>query len=354
MNNLNNLEKTKILFVSNVSFNDKTGQSAFVRNVYDEFIKFEFFSTKFIGIDIFPKFFLLNKFTSILFKTFVFQFLLLFYYLRFRKSHVCVFSFKPYMWSVIFLKIFRVRYIVLIEGLMPKTVDRLFPSWFQSIFNHLSKVVFYNAIGAICAYKSAADWVHSINDELNIDVVPCGLKELDIQSKDRIVYDLCYVGSFRDVHRIDILLDFAEAYHLSIIFLGVGSQKEDIESQCELRKIKSKFIGFVDSSDLPFYIGMAKVGWGIIDSSHWGVPMKVLDYVASGRPAITNSFHFFDLNESGNVEIVNSLDVTDIYLAFTLCVENNISFDFAKLTEQYSWKNYCNVAQKIISTNDIV
>ncbi len=341
--------KTKILFVSNVSLKDSTGQSAFVRNVYDEFSCYEDFSTRFVGTDMFPKSWASKNLVALALKVIVFQMILVFYFARIEKNEVCIFSFKPYMWSVLFLRIFRVRYVVLVEGLMPKTVEKLFPSWFRTPFHLLSKSVFKNAIGVICAYRSAADWVEKVSSGVRVEVVPCGFKELNFQASERAEYDLCYVGSFRVVHRLDVLLCFAKEYGLSVIFLGVGEQQSEIKERCQLMGIRSDFVGFVDATELPSYIGLAKVGWGVIDSEHWGVPMKVLDYVASGRPAITNSDHFSNLEVNGNVELVSSLDLSEIYRAFGRCLAGDIGFDSEELTDKYAWKNYCLVSQGFIA-----
>ncbi|MDB2294117.1 glycosyltransferase [Halorubrum ezzemoulense] len=164
------------------------------------------------------------------------------------------------------------------------------------------------------------EWVSSLPfSKPEIEILPHGIDvpellrqtEQSVGSTSEHKFILCYVGSFKDYHCLQPLIQAIsrlreDDYDVGLSLVGTGPELNSIRKAVEQHEISSAttFHGFVDPSKVPKYIRSADASYGVIDPERTGSPMKVYEYLANGTPVIATSGEEFDFIEKEQIGVL--------------------------------------------------
>jgi len=222
--------------------------------------------------------------------------LIVFFKILFMKDLTgIIYSVKPMQFGLVMLNCVRkVKNVLLLEGLSSKSISKIGLSNLEQrlgirVFSLLARrsVVVYSA------YDSAGKWMGSLGAR-NIKNTPCGVDTTIFypckKAQKNSAYVIGYVGSFRAVHRLDLLIDVATVLDVEVHLYGIGQEVGYIEKLVRERGIEHRvfFFGNTDQNRLREGICSCDLLWGYTDINHWGVPIKVYEYLACERPVIVS------------------------------------------------------------------
>ena len=281
-------------------------------------------------------------------KILLFQFYLCIIFI-FRKDTYYVFSMKPYFFSATLLAILGRKYSVITEGNMKININKSYKFLWARLFLLLITFVIRRAQDVSSCYESGVNWVNTMRDSADCKWIPCGISNDQITiAKSRVTqgnFDIGYVGSFRDVHNLDKLIEFALKYNLKVKLVGTGHEFERITKFLKSSNLMGQFhcTGFVESDLVKEEIIDCKVMWALTTDEYWGLPMKIVEYLAAGKPVISN--FKIELKWFENLGVLKSLSgscsVEEIYEAYTklekVRIDDNV---YQYLDANFSWKRF--------------
>lgn len=171
--------------------------------------------------------------------------------------------------------------------------------------------------------------VHHINNGVDLEDFDSNAKTNDYKDKDLedpSIFKIVYTGSIRQANGIDELVDCAikMQYNKNVVFLvyGDGDYREKLEKRIKESgnvnvifkgKVEKKYIPYILSKsnlNLLNYNATAAAGFYRFGSSQ----NKLFEYLASGKPIISNYKANYDLIERNNCGISKNMLDSDSYL----------------------------------------
>lgn len=150
-------------------------------------------------------------------------------------------------------------------------------------------------------YLIPPEKVHVIPNGVDINRFKPSVNSCEVSAK----YDLQnkivvgFAGAFKNWHSISELIDimdFVVNHYNNVCFLlvGDGPKKKDIENSFSNRyKNKIAFTGYVAPQEMPMYISAMDITlapYSLQGDFFYGSPMKILEYMACGKPVVANKF----------------------------------------------------------------
>lgn len=178
-----------------------------------------------------------------------------------------------------------------------------------------------------------------------------------------------YVGSFLGWHGVDDLLDAAEIIKGEsgrVEFLMVGPHAESIVRSAEERGLRDsfRFVGPVPYEEVPSYVNACDIlvaPYNILHTASRrtkgiGSPLKVLEYMACGKPAIGSDLpQVADLVKDGETGLLfpqgdaRSLASAIMMLADNLDYRQRLGNQaLSRVSEQYSWQTLAGQVSSIL------
>ena len=155
------------------------------------------------------------------------------------RPDLLVHSIKPFSFFLLLLPILRINYGILVEGLAFSTLKNL-PF---KIFHKYSKLIypysFKNSKFIISSYPDTYDWIEKILEKKQTQFknktktkhemfwcgVNCKFKNFFPKEQKTNKIKISYVGSFRSVHELDLLVYLIKKYSvLEAILIGDGNE----------------------------------------------------------------------------------------------------------------------------------
>lgn len=285
------------------------------------------------------------------------------YLLRIRPSTV-VFSIKPSMFAIELARFFlKFEKVILVEGLGKKNLKTLGGRGTVLLGKMGFRLSFNNAKAVFPAYKSAYKWVQEYNLGAHVEIIPCGVdtnifrpvfnKFKENESENITVG---YVGSFRDVHKLDLLIKIVIANkRISLKLIGNGEMLSSTKSLVAEHDLETRvvFRGEVSQHDIPREISTCDIMWAYTDIKHWGVPIKAFEYLACNKYVLASSREEFDfIDELGFGCTTRSEDVAELSLLLNDIADKikksaSVPTSHEYICTHYNWKNFSKVASYI-------
>ena len=310
----------------------------------------------------------------------IFRFLYLsFYILKFRPEVIYgredKWGFSPPLLSFIF----RVRYVVEVNGLISEELKRYshYPTWIMRIVGLSERINYLFAKKIICVaagikreivkrYGVKEEKLVVISNGTDINLFRL-LDRKECREKlgfDKDSFYVGFVGYFAPWQGLDVLIDAANLVkkqgYPDIKYLIVGDGgglKKDLQIRAEKYNLKKEvsFLGHIKHKDIVYYINsfdvcyLCKKGLSYKSFS----PLKLYEYLACGRPVIANRIEgVTEVIEEGNCGyLFNSDDTSDLAKKIIRAYQERESLsqlgaNGRKLIEEkYSWRK---VAERII------
>ncbi|MEZ8760776.1 glycosyltransferase [Vibrio splendidus] len=297
------------------------------------------------------------------------QFIFLYYILKLKPDFV-IFSAKPSLLSVVISSFFLdFKKIVLVEGLGHKSLKKLGGTVVNYLGGVIFKKLFYKADSIYPAYKSAESWIKSYDNDAPTQVIPCGIDDtlfrpLERQNKesgpkgDFILFG--YVGSFRDVHRLDLLLDLVSScdnYRLKLI--GDGEKMAYVKESIIDRGLESsvELVGTLPQDVIAQALVDCDIMWAYTDVKHWGVPIKAYEYLACNKPVIVSKRNEFDFIEEEGFGLCLSSEcppeISNEVGKYLERVGKNHSVEsYSYIKNKYNWSNFSTISDRVNNGNE--
>lgn len=273
--------------------------------------------------------------------------------LKVKKGDIIIFSNKPSMFSIPLLKkIVGFKTYVLVEGLSVKTINTVIPFIFRNIGLTILLKNIKQAEVCFPAYQSALNWVKKYNQ--NAFLFPCGV-DINIftprfQNIKETRFTIGYLGSFRKVHFIKELIESIKDLPIKLKLIGEGKELRKLKEYIKNNKINLtiEFIRNQPQEKLPELISGCHVMWGVTDPNHWGIPIKVIEYLACNKKVIyTNRVdHKFIEKNNWGVSL-NNISKESLKSCFQKIIsqyengnwhDNKGSHEY--VAKYYDWENY--------------
>lgn len=279
------------------------------------------------------------------------QFLLFFKLLFTRDIDSIIYSVKPVQVALVAIKVFRnMTHIVLLEGLASKSIETFgLGKNGKKVGLFILSFLLRRANIVIAAYESAAKWARSI-DVKKVRLIPCGIdsKLFYPCTKSALSekFIIGYVGSFRDVHRLDLLLEATKSLDIHVRLYGNGVEFERIKILAENLGIADKvfFYGDTPQKKLRKAICQCNLMWGYTDIKHWGVPIKVFEYLACNRPVLVSKrAEFRFISKYGYGVEIETQDIASITSAISCFIAERSSIPINSsnyIQKRFNWDKF--------------
>lgn len=106
---------------------------------------------------------------------------------------------------------------------------------------------------------------------------------------------LCFIGRLSPEKNIESLLDAIEGIGVSLVIIGEGLLRTELEDIAKRKNINVKFLGRVQNEELPEYLNQASIF--VFPSLYEGHPKTPIEAMSCGTPVVATRV-------SGNVEII--------------------------------------------------
>lgn len=206
--------------------------------------------------------------------------------------------------------------------------------------------------------------IYHINNGIDLDVYDYNRKYNTIDDpdlNDPNIFKVVYTGSIRKANGIDQLVDVAEALqrigenNVKFLIYGDGGEKTVLEEKIGLIGLKNiKFKGKIGKDQIPYVLSKADLcllHWTPTPITKYGMSMnKSFEYLASGRPILSNSVAGYDLIEKYHCGVSKNIDSVSEYAEYILTISKMSDdkrkefcknaraaaqdYDFKKLTER--------------------
>ncbi len=312
-------------------------------------------------------------------------FYLTFYILKFRPEVIYAredkWGFSPPLLSFIF----RVRYVVEVNGLISEELKRYshYPAWIMRLVVLSEKINYVFAKKIICVapgikreiikrYKVKEEKLVVISNGTDINLFRV-LDKRECRKKFGFAendFYVGFVGYFAPWQGLDILIDAANLVkkqdypEIKYLIVGDGSGlKKDLETRVEKYNLKKEisFLGHIKYKDVVYYINCFDVAVAPFTEERnklTGVsPLKLYEYLACGKPVIASRIEgITEVIEEGNCGyLFEPENATDLAEKIIRAYQERESLSQSgangrKLIEKkYSWRK---VAERIMEVLD--
>lgn len=168
------------------------------------------------------------------------------------------------------------------------------------------------------------DKIYNINNGVDLELFEKNKLEnpfCDIDLDDDNIFKVVYVGSIRKVNNIKLLIDCAQKMQtvnkqVKFIVFGDGNEKELLENYCNENNIDNiVFKGFVNKKFVPDILTKADINIINVqqtDIMKYGCSLnKLFDYLAAGKPIVSNLKVNYDLIKKYNCGITTDNQNSD-------------------------------------------
>jgi glycosyltransferase involved in cell wall biosynthesis len=204
-------------------------------------------------------------------------------------------------------RILRVPQILVIEGLESSNVARM--TRMPGAARLMTVVAWFNTINSkhvLVAYGAIRDWIGRLPhvDGSRIELFSHGVDPDKFSVWDRVDarrklglpygpddYVVGFVGSYKWYHSLDVLLDALarpEMSGIKVMLVGDGPEREAVTRRAECHGLQDRVLqtGLVPHDRIAMYIGACDLMFGARAPEHWSNPIKLIEYLAVGRPVI--------------------------------------------------------------------
>ena len=259
------------------------------------------------------------------------------------------FSLKPTMFSTLLLPLLNKKYNIFLEGEIENNFLKLFKNKFlRKILVIIVRFLLKNASSVVCAYKSSLNYASKYNSNSRRSAI--GLNsafiihdEKRLNQYQNKLYDIIYVGSFREVHELDLLLELVRTLSLKCLLVGQGSEFERLSHLINKDPLLMdvKVMGSVEQVKVPELIKSAKVSWCYTTPEHWGVPIKVFESLALDTPVISSFREDIAFVEELNYgAIVRSKELGKLIEAYEHVAQIGKISSRSFILEHCNWKHW--------------
>ena len=314
---------------------------------------------------------------------FTFYFFLIFFFIYHclkKRPDVIYTRHQPMEWMTVWLKfVFNLVYAAEVNGLVPveMKINRL-PGWYISIIGCMQRFCFQFADRIVTPSSIIRD---TLLRECGLDasrflVVTNGadpevFHPMDkIMCREKLGFDargkfLVFAGSLKRWHGIErivgIMPDLLKKIpDLNLIIVGDGEKKKEIKGL--IRKLKleksTALTGRVSFEDVPYYMNMADIciaPYFEPELDETGIsPLKIYEYLACGRPVITNPVggleNLFQSHEAG--VLVDSRLPQDWVEPIAALLNDRLRMAFygangrSAALDEFSWEAVCQKIEK--------
>lgn len=280
-------------------------------------------------------------------KILLFQLQLCYLFIK-KTDAIFYFSLKPYFFSAIILRLLNIKYHVITEGYMIMNIQSSYNIILAKVYIFIVNYVIRGASSSSSCYQTGVDWLSSLSNN-DIYKLHCGvsreftcnlLKNKSIKEP----FDLGYVGSFRDVHGINKLLDFCLYYKLTAKLVGDGQLFSFFSRESKYNNSGLfTFTGFISNSEVASHINDCNVMWGFSLDRYWGLPMKIIEYLSLNKPVLANTKsdlkYFID---RGLIQtITDSSSLNEINMKYNMCLKSIfIDDDIEYINKEFNWDKF--------------
>ena len=259
------------------------------------------------------------------------------------------FSLKPTMFSTLLFPLLHKKYNIFLEGSLENNFLKLFKNKIlRTILVLVVRFLLKNASSVICTYESSLNYALKYN--VNSRRSAIGLNSAFISQDEKFLnqyqnkpYDIIYVGSFREVHELDLLLELVRTLSLKCLLVGQGGEfkrlSQIIKEDPSLMNVR--VVGSVEQVKVPELIKSAKVSWCFTTPEHWGVPIKVFESLALDTPVISSFREDLAFVEELNYgAIVRSKEFDKLIEAYKQVAQIGQISSRRFILEHCNWKNW--------------
>ncbi len=274
-----------------------------------------------------------------------------------------VLSVKPSLFSISILKSFLdYKLVCFVEGDSSKNLFSFLNPTVAKISLFLLEMLIKSADSVFPAYYSAKEWVDRVRSDSKSIIVPVGIDQAvfndEFASKPNIFnkesFIIGYVGSFRLVHRVDLLIEVLNHdERIKLCLVGDGECFDDIKESVKFLGLADRveFKGAVDHSYVPEIVSKCDILWGYTDPLHWGVPIKVFEYLALNRPVIASKRREFDFIQKYNFGLttksINSREIYDELMCYLSNIKTINSREY--ILKNYRWDSLGERVRSIVA-----
>ncbi|MBS5386572.1 MAG: glycosyltransferase family 4 protein [Clostridiales bacterium] len=243
------------------------------------------------------------------------------------------------------------------------------------IYKRADRIIFTMAGGA--DYITEKRWskkidlkkIYHVNNGVDMDEFE--YNRIHFTLKDELLEDdehfnIVYAGSIRRANGLDKLVEVAEYIqnmgetNVRFLIYGDGSDKDKLEQHCRDKAIKNIcFRGKVEKRYVPFILSKGKVNFmhGISTSimKYGCSPNKLFDYIASGKPIVSDLAAKYDLITEYDLGIMlNKPETEKIAEAFIHILKNydelsvRTEKNSRKAVEEYDYKVLTDKLERIL------
>ena len=267
-----------------------------------------------------------------------------------RNLSAVIYSVKPMQIGLVALNIFRnFRNIVLLEGLASNSIETIGLRNVEKITGKfVLSYLIKKSVVVIAAYDRAAKWAQSLNAK-NIRIIPCGIdKKFFYPCLNKMPapgFMIGYVGSFRAVHKLDLLIESVAMLDVKVNLYGEGHEFNKIKKLVGKLGVedKVKFFGDVPQESLRSAICECDLLWGYTDIEHWGVPIKVFEYLACNKPVLVSrraEFQFIEDLEYGLVIQKEDVSVIVDSIKYYMKEKSSQIHSYEYIEKNYNWNKF--------------
>lgn len=198
----------------------------------------------------------------------------------------------------------------------------------------LANLIYSKSYKIVCVANAIKTLVNENYNFANVEFIhnPIDLEEIAKKTPEKIDVDFKYilaVGRYdTNVKQFDKLIkmysqSILPEKQICLVIMGSGKLEEDLKQVSRDVKVENsvKFIGFKDNP----YAYMAKAKFLALTSKHEGLPMVILETLASGTPVISFNCRTGPseiITNKHNGILVQHQDETDFIKAMNVLIEN--------------------------------
>lgn len=211
--------------------------------------------------------------------------------------------------------------------------------------------------------------IYNVNNGVDVEVYVYNKDNYHLKDPfllDEEAFNIVYTGSIRKANGLEYLIDVAcylkkaGCDDIKFILYGTGNDKDRLEEYCKNNDINNVYFrGKVDNKFIPYILSKSKVNYmhGITTPlmKYGCSPNKLFDYIASGRPILSDLDTPYDIVERNQLgRTVRSpktqsiaeaiIEMKDNYKTF----EENAKANYKKVLKQYDYQFLTEQIERIL------
>lgn len=273
------------------------------------------------------------------------------------------------VFPAVLARIFGVHHTLLLRGWVNSHDD-----YGETKFTELVELVIQGNVrlsdNVLVAFEELQNWVqgYRVATQSPVEVLPNAVdpdtfvpepmanarEKLEIHQEHFVVG---FVGSLAKRHELKILFQaVSNIENAHLLLVGDGELRTELEGLSEELGIddRTQFIGEVEHSEVPKYISVFDVGYGMISERKPSSPIKCYEYLACERPVLSrNSPQMQFISEVGAGCLTERVDVVSVESCLSSLKEitRRERIEMGKAGREYVIKNasWGHVAEQILS-----